>query len=246
MDAFLTLQVSRERYAGVRGWQTIPLFQSVYHEYAITFGNYSSLLSPPYDEKWPREFAPADAETPLDTAFNKQFMMEQARSFVWGIQPMISNYQPFLDTIRRIQIDYISRLAAVRKAGLQYFLHGEFMRPPIFNIPEEKIAISKLSIYAGRNENVTRFEKSYPQTYAGAWKSKDGRLAIALASISDKEWPVNFELNTRDYGIGDSGEIYMQLPGERKMLGRYREADASVSFTLPARGICFVELVPRR
>ena len=161
LDAFLTLQVSKERYAGVKSWQTIPLFQAVYHEYGISFGNYSSLLSPPYDEKWPKEFAPADAETPLDPEFNDQFLMEQARSFVWGIQPMISNYQPFLDTIRTTEIDYISRLAKIRRSGLKYFVHGKFMRAPSLVIPEENIVISRLSIYAGRDQNVTRFEKTF-------------------------------------------------------------------------------------
>src|SRR5690606_32304653 len=90
LDVFLALQVSKERYAGVHMWQTIPLFQSVYHEYGITFGNYSSLLTPPYDDKWPKDQAPDETETPLDPEFNRQFLMEQARSFVWGMQPMIA------------------------------------------------------------------------------------------------------------------------------------------------------------
>src|SRR5690606_26040850 len=51
-DAFLALQVSMERYAGI-GTVPIPLFQAVYHPYTVVYGNYSSLLKPPYDEMWP-------------------------------------------------------------------------------------------------------------------------------------------------------------------------------------------------
>ncbi len=245
LDAFLTLQVSKERYAGTGSWQTVPLFQAVYHEYGISFGNYSSLLSPPYDEKWPKEFAPADAETPLNPEFNQQFLMEQARSFVWGIQPMISNYQPFLDTIRANEIGYIARLAKVRQSGLKYFVHGEFMRPPRLAIPEENVIISKLSIYAGRNEKVTRFEKAYPEIYTAAWKSADNNLAVALASISKTAFPVNFVLSTADYGIDGSGEIFLHDEKERRKIGDYSNQRAVVDFVLPPAGICFIELTSR-
>ncbi len=244
LDVFLALQVSQERYAGIHGWQAIPLFQAVYHEYGITFGNYSSLMKPPYDELWPREFAPADAETPLDTAFNTQFLMEQARSFAWGMQPMIANYQPLLDTVRKAEIDYVIRLGQVRQAGLEYFVHGEFLRPPAIGIPEETIPISKLSIYAGHNEKVTRFEKSYPMVYTSAWKSVAGSVAIALASIAEDPLPMDFTVNTADYDLQGVGEIYMQDDTGRKKLGDYDDAVSEISLTLPPKGVCFIEFVP--
>lgn len=244
LDAFLTLQVSKERYIGIGSWQTIPLFQAVYHEYGISFGSYSSLLSPPYDDKWPKEFAPADAETPLNPEFNSQFLMEQARSFVWGIQPMISNYQPLLDTIRTTEIDYIAQLAKVRQSGLKYFVHGEFMRAPEMKIPEKNVVISKLSIYAGRNENVTKFEKVFPEVYTTAWRAPDNDLAVAVASISESEYPVKFTLNTDNYGIGGSGEVYLYDMNGKRKLGNYTNQQASVDFVIPPRGICFIEFSP--
>lgn len=244
LDLFLALQVSKERYAGVHDWQTIPLFQSVYHAYGITFGNYSSLLTPPYDEKWPQDQAPDDTETPLDTEFNSQFLMEQARSFVWGMQPMIANYQPFLDTIRKEEIDFIERLAHVRQAGLDYFVFGEFLRPPHLEIPKENIAISRLSIYAGRGGNVTRFESEFPSVYASAWRSKEGKAAVALASISGQNYDVDFVVNAAEYGIGDRGTIYLHDENGKHRLGEYRGNSSAISFSLPPRGICFVEFVP--
>ena len=246
VDVFLALQVSKERYAGVHQWQTIPLFQSVYHAHGITFGNYSSLLTPPYDEKWPQEQAPDDTETPLDPEFNTQFLMEQARSFVWGMQPMIANYQPFLDTIRKKEIDFIDRLAHVRQAGLDYFVFGEFLRPPHLAIPEENIAVSRLSIYAGRTGNVTRFESKFPSVYTSAWRSKEGKVAVALASISTQEYDVDFVLNPAEYRIADSGTIYLCDENGKRKLGEYRGNQSRISFSLPPRGICFIEFVPSK
>ena len=60
LDDFLTLEPSYERYSGVTNREPIPLFQAVYHEYAITYGSYSSLVYPPYDEMWPKEFRPVN------------------------------------------------------------------------------------------------------------------------------------------------------------------------------------------
>src|SRR5690606_18487976 len=244
LDVFLALQVSKERYAGVQNVQTIPLFQSVYHAYGITFGNYSSLLTPPYDEKWPQDKAPEHPESPLDTAFNRQFLMEQARSFAWGMQPMIANYQPFLDTIRKTEIDFLVRLADVRQAGSGYFVHGEFLRPPHLDIPEENMPISRLSIYAGRGGNVTRLKGKFPSVYASAWRSKEGNVAVALASISGQDYEVAFTIDPVEYRIGKRGTIYVRDESGKRSLGEYDGNTPEISFSLPPRGVCFVEFVP--
>jgi len=245
-DMFLALQVSRERYAGVSKWRTIPLFQSVYHEYGITFGNYSSLLTPPYDEMWPKENAPEDAETPLNPEFNVQFIMEQARSFAWGMQPMIANYQPYLDSVRSTEIDYLKRLAKVRTMGLDYFLRGEYLRPPVMDIPEKKVVISKLSIYAGQNEKVTRLEDSYPLLYTSAWRSPSNRVAIAFASIDESSFPVKLDLRAKDYGLKEKGEIYLYTAAAKTKIGDYKNGIIRLDFTLSALGIGFVEFLPEK
>ena len=192
LDVFLALQVSMERYAGVGGSEPIPFFQAVYHQYGITYGNYSSLMIPPYDELWPKEFAPANPKQLLDRSFNKQFLMEQARSFVWGMQPTIANYQTILDSEREEEITYLINLARVRYQGLKYLLYGKFLRSPDIEFPKQELNISRLSIYAGRKgETVTTFQKSYPLIYSGTWKSDDNQIGIALASISDDPFGVN-------------------------------------------------------
>src|SRR5690606_28661599 len=181
---------------------------------------------------------------PLDPEFNRQFLMEQARSFVWGMQPMIANYQPFLDTVRKDEIDFLERLAHVRQAGLDYFVFGEFLRPPHLDIPTENIAVSRLSIYAGRSGNVTRFESEFPSLYTSAWRSPAGNVALALASISEQDYNVDFVVNPAEYGIADNGTIYLHDEDGKRKLGEYRGNQPAVSFSLAPRGVCFVEFVP--
>lgn len=244
LDIFLALQVSRERYAGVQGWEPIPLFQAVYHQYAISYGNYSSLLNPPYDEMWPEEDRPDEAMQPLDAVFNKQFLMEQARSFVWGMQPMISNYMPSLALERKTEIDYLLTLAKVRDKSKKFLLYGKYTRSPQLAVPEEELKISKLSIYAGQKEKVTTFQKAFPTVYCSSWMSEDNMLGIALASIDDQLYPVNMNFKSGDYGLSDSGRIYIVDEAGRTQLDSYSNGDIKVSFMLPPRGINMIEVVP--
>jgi len=245
LDLFLTLAVSKERYAGPGAWETIPFFQAVYHQYAITYGNYSSLLVPPYDELWPEKYAPKEPLKMLDRKFSRQFMMEQARSFVWGLQPVISNYQPFLASERKEETDYLLRLATVRDKCRQYLLGGKFMRSPAFNIPEEETDISRLSIYAGKmGESVTAFKGTYPLLYAGTWLSENNTLGIALASISDNDNEVDLNFEASEYGLKPEGSVYLTDSMGKTKLCLYSDGKISVKHTLKPRDLCVIEIIP--
>lgn len=245
LDLFLTLAVSKERYAGPGAWETIPFFQAVYHQYSITYGNYSSLLVPPYDELWPSQYAPKEPLKMLDSKYNRQFLMEQARSFAWGLQPTISNYQAFLATERKDEIGYFLDLCKVRNQGLEYLLRGKFMRTPYFEIPYEEMDISKLSIYAGKmGESVTSFKGSFPLIYTGTWKAENGDLGIAIANISDDPFRIDLKFNAEDYDLTSSGSIYIIDYKERKKISYYSGGIISVDYTLKTNGSCIIEFIP--
>jgi hypothetical protein len=245
LDVFLALQVSKERYAGTGGGEPIPFFQAVYHQYAITYGNYSSLLIPPYDELWPKQYAPKNPKALLSKDYNKQFLMEQARSFVWGMQPTIANYQPLLAKERKTELDYLMRIARIRYQGLKYLLYGKFLRPPDLKIPKEELKISRLSIYAGRyGKSITRFKGDFPLVYAGAWKSDDNQVGIALASISDNPFLINYSFKASDYDLPVSGKIYIINEKGRQLLTLYSNGKIEINFTLQSRGLCLVEIIP--
>ena len=96
------------------GWEPIPFFQAVYHPYAVTYGTYGSLTLPPYDDLWPAASRPANALTLLDRKYRRQYFLEQARMFVWGMQPTIANFLPEQLSQRRAEVDYLERLARLR------------------------------------------------------------------------------------------------------------------------------------
>ena len=244
LDLFLTLKVSSERYAGVGLWESIPFYQAVYHQYAITYGSYSSLVTPPYDELWPDEFAPDNQEQPLDSIFSKQFLMEQARSYVWGMQPTISNYHDFLASEREQEIEYLMNIARVRYEVLKYLLHGKFIRTPAMEVPEEELDISKLSIYVGqKGESVTKFKEEFPLVYSGAWEANDGNIGIALTSIGDTNIPVNFKVDTEDYGLAPDGEVYITNTQGRVLLTSYDGGEVQVNYELQPREVGFIEII---
>jgi len=246
LDAFLTLAVSKERYAGPGSWETIPFFQAVYHQYAITYGNYSSLLAPPYDELWPKQYAPKEPLQMLDKDFNKQFLMEQARSFVWGLQPTIANYQPFLALERKQEIEYLFTLAKARSRSLKYLLHGKLVRLPEVAVPEEELALSRLSIYAGKKgETITRFIGKYPLIYAAAWQAVDQDLGIALTNIGDAPFRWASVLQAERYGLPAKGRVYVIDSQGRRLLRRYTKGQILLDHLLQPREACVLEITGR-
>lgn len=242
LDAFLALQVSMERYAGV-GAEPIPLFQAVYHPYAVIYGNYSSLLKPPYDEMWPADQRPADALELLEVTYQKQFLMEQARSFVWGMQPMLSNYKPELEKTRAKEMRFLYSLAKIRHKMKDYLLYGEMKQNIAIDLPMQKIGISKLSIYAGQKDKVTHYEKAYPTLYSSVWRTENGRLGIALANIADKDEQIPIRLRLQDYGVNQNKSVvYLVTDNKRKKLTETTGNQLDINVTVPAMTPLFIEI----
>lgn len=242
LDDFLTLESSHERYQGVGNVEPIPLYQAVYHDYAMTYGSYSSLVYPPYDELWPKEFYPANAETLLPEEFNMQFRLEQARSFIWGMQPTLANYHSFLYDKRKSEMDFLEDLVKTRYNALDYLLYGRFMGLPEFDSKEVTIPISKVSIYAGRTgDMVTRYEKTIRTLLAGAWLSRKGNLGIAVTNISDEDAEINFTVDAGKYGIPASGSVNLISSGGKESLGHYSE-HGEVKCSVPAGRSYVIEL----
>ena len=241
LDDFLTLQPSHERYSGVGKSEPVPLFQAVYHDYAITYGSYSSLVYPPYDELWPKEFYPANSETLLPEEFNMQFRMEQARSFTWGMQPTLANYHSFLFEKRKSEMEFLMDLIRTRYNSLGYLLHGRFMGIPGLESEEITIPISKVSIYAGRKgDTVTRYEKTINTLFSSAWLDKEGNLGVAVSNILDFPAEVVLRIDPKQYGIPASGSINMITSEGKKPFGSYSEG-GDFRFQLPARSNCVIE-----
>jgi hypothetical protein len=244
LDLMLSLQVSKERYAAQDGWETLPFFQAVYHAYAVTYGNYSSLTMPPYDDLWPAQFAPQEPLKLLDKRFSRQFCLEQARAFVWGQQPTIANFLPSQFEQRPEEVDYVLRLARLRTRARKYLLHGTFLRPPELRAPEATLDMSRLSIYAGQQGGLTAFQKSFPLALAGAWRAPDGHVAIALASIANKALTVSLVVDPKAYGLPRNVRPYCTTDTGRFQLPAVTLEGSPLSLTLAPRQACLLEFAP--
>lgn len=245
LDLMLTLQVSQERYTEPNsGWDPIPFFQAVYHPYAVTYGNYSSLVMPPYDELWPAQTAPAEPLKLLDIRFRRQFYLEQARSFVWGLQPTIANFRASLLTDRPTETAYMMNLARIRARTLDYLLYGTFLRAPELQADSVDVDLSRISIYAAQRSGPTISSARYPGAIAGAWRAPNGRVAIAVASIVDAPTTVTFNFDPRAHNFSSGGEIIRIDATTRTSLGRFSSGRVPIRLELPAGGAYVVEFVP--
>jgi hypothetical protein len=245
IDLFLTLQVSEERYKNPDGdgWHAIPFFQAVYHPFGITYGNYSSLTIPPYDEMWPKEYSPQQPLKLLDKKYNQQYYLEQARAFTWGMQPTLANFVPSLLVERPDEIAYLKKLVQIREKTLKYLLYGTFQRPPQIKAPEIDVDFSRLSIYAGHLGGGTSCKSRVPTLLTSAWKADDGDLAIVLTSIVDKALPLSFDISPKKYGLKKGGAILRIDEFGAKAMGTFKDDSVHFEFDLPPRGVWILEFI---
>ncbi|MEO7999735.1 MAG: DUF6259 domain-containing protein, partial [Gemmatimonadaceae bacterium] len=245
LDAFLTLQVSMERYADpASGWEVIPMFQAAYHPYALTYGTYGSLTLPPYDELWPKEKRPPTALQLLDAKFVQQFHLEQARMFVWGMQPTIANFLPDQLTERRREIDYLERLAKMRYGMREYFQEGTFVRAPKIDVPTTDILLSRISIYAARLGGPTEAHITSPQVLSAAWKARNGNVAIAMASIATDDHTVTVSLPAGAYGMPANTNIMQHDANGMTPLGMLGTSAQPLKILVGGLQPVVIELVP--
>ncbi len=243
LDLMLGLQVSRERYSTADGWETVPLFQTVYHEYAVIFGNYSSLTMPPYDDLWPKETAPAEPLKLLDRKYDRQFYLEQARAFVWGQQPTIANLLPSHFSERAEEVGFFARLARVRMRALPYLLYGSSLQAPTLGVPDEESDFSRLSIYAGQGKQISSYRKSADVALGSAWRSPDGKTALAIANITDAPMNIPLPLENPQYEIPERARVYRIDDKGREMIGTLAKGQKRYTVVLPPRSGWVVEFL---
>ena len=265
LDLMLTLQVSKERYARPNdGWDCIPFFQAVYHAYGVTYGNYSSLTIPPYDELWPAEFAPKEPLKLLDRTYSTLFYVEQARTFAWGSQPTIANYLPVQRQERKEEIAFALKLVRIRERGTKYLLYGTYLRPPSVDASPIEYPVIRLSIYAGRRGKATetatkpsndggaddgkrdKDENVYQATalpfVVGAWRAKDGHVGVAAANVSTNAHLFRFNASRYGYSAGDS--VWLIRENGRLDFGVIG-SNGDISVEIPARDATIIELVKK-
>lgn len=238
MDLTLALSVSQDRQGASPVWEPIPFFHAVYHGDTVVFGSMAGLVHPPYDEKWPQELAPPGRLTLLDRKFAKQFYLDHARTFAWGMQPMLANFLPSLLEDRAEEMDFVTRMVRTRMRALKYLLHGIWLRPPPLDVPRQEIDVAEVGSYTLLKAS----KRTYPVALAGAWHAPDGDVGIALASISNEKLALRLPIDAKAYGLKDGCVIYRTDETGRHRSGTIDVREPVVKLELPPRGICVIEL----
>src|ERR1039457_851855 len=159
--------------------------------------------------------------------------LEQARAFVWGQQPTIANFLPAQLDDRAEELDFVMRLARLRRRAGKYLLHGTSLRPPQLRAPVATLDISRLSIYAGRQGGLTAFKKESPLALAGAWRAPDQRIAVVDASIADEPMHVTLDLPNAGYNLPRDATVYQMDDKLRRRIGTLRDTSNSIELDLP-------------
>ncbi len=241
IDLTLALSVSADRIGSRPPWEPIPFFEAVYHSSTIVFGSMAGLVHPPYDEKWPQDKTPPGRLTLLDRKFSQQFYLDHARTFAWGMQPMMANFLPSLLKERAEEMDYVTRMVRTRMRSLKYLLHGTWLRPPPLDVPSREIDVAELGSYTP----LKPAKRTYPVALDGAWRAPDGDIGIALASISDEKLSLSLPINVKAYGLKDGCTLYRTDETGRHRMGSFNPRDPVVRLELKPRGVCMVEFCAR-
>ncbi len=197
LDAFLTLSPSFERMGMFRSlgdsWEPIPMFNSVYHQFVVTFGSYASLGNPPYDELWPPRTSADEADL---SRFTDQFDLEVARCLVFGQKPMIANFEP--GQLKRAKmkrsLDFFREVCMLHERLEDHLVRGRYLGSPEVSAPPFKVRCFSKGIYTLPGQSRTTV-RTVPSILASAWEAPDGSVAVVLANISPRLHRVQLDLS---------------------------------------------------
>ncbi|MGQ9841677.1 MAG: DUF6259 domain-containing protein [Anaerolineae bacterium] len=243
-DAFLVLDNSYERlgfYSKLDlNWESVPLFAAVYHDYALHFGSYASLASPPYDDLWPQPAGPAHSPRFRERDFAAAFYAELGRAFVAGAQPMVSNV--YLDELEDPDLEpqwrFLRDLVQTRLHAADFLVYGTWRPPPRLDVPEIAVDFLVRGIYTPpEREHVV--QRRLPAVLAALWAAPDGRLGLALANIGADAQQIAW--HSEDVVGGQ--QTYLIDGNGRTPLGRVGDDGLIFEGVIPGRSVRVIEVM---
>ena len=141
-------------------------------------------------------------------------------------------------------VDYINKLGKIRTGwGKDYLVYGQMVRSPQIGTGKTEYEFFNSNIRPWCETPYLGGKHSLNDVVVSAYKTFDGRTAIFLANVSQKDVPVKFVLNAlRDYGI-EKGDVYMTSPsGKKGKVASVNNGKANISYTLDVGEVCMLEL----
>jgi hypothetical protein len=149
----------------------------------------------------------------LPAAYDKQMRLEQTRTFVWGLQPMLVNYHAFARKARPAQMCFLADLIKTRKAHKDYLQYGRMLRAPKFADDAScEMDMARMSTYGaalGTGQTLFPFKKVVPMLYSAAWQNKEGSVLLTFVNIDEKAHSTSFAIDLEEMGITAEHKLYI-------------------------------------
>ncbi|NIM04624.1 MAG: hypothetical protein GTO55_01730 [Armatimonadetes bacterium] len=217
LQAAILSGTSRERRGRPKGlrsddWEPIPLLQTVYSPDTRCIGLVGPLNNLfPQDPLWPNPPArPRAAEASLLREEHAlQFLLEAARSLLWGYQPALSDFDPLMlrDYANRRKLVFLHSLLQL-DAMEPILTRGEFMGPVIADCEPLEVDFLVNSLYSlpGQRRSYPRL---VPSVLVTAWKPNPERLLLVIVCLQEKETKFACQLPLSRLGVTSPGKIHV-------------------------------------
>jgi len=251
-DAFLTFDSTWERTGFIDKYgpdcEPLPLFNVVYHDYALTFGSYTSMTNvPPYDDLWPESSRPPEYGkfVSYHDKYPDQFAFELARNIVWGIQPMVTNVYPEMLGKDEFEPDmgFLESLARFHAKAKEYLVLGRWLPPPQVECPDVEVKMSVGSIYTSFKDRRER-SRTTPAVLSSAWASGDGRCCTVFVNFTNHTIDTLVRADMDSYGFESRDKIVMTDYPDRKSRTVLEAHQLETKLSLSPRSIVAYEFSP--
>ncbi len=230
-------------------WSPIPLFSSVYHDYATLVGPGVSLINRrPHDPLWPAEAVSGirDPAPLMSRDYQAQFCLELGRAAAWGCHPLLANFSPeqARDESSNRKLAFLAAVLRAQAWGVGALLpYSQFMGPlAIESSPAEIEFLINPPGSAPAERRAVR--RSVHPVLGSAWHTPGSGLALLLANVGQQ--PREFAARLR------SSRLSLQLP--LRLVGRtfsedgdvpaasLRPSGSEISGRLPGRSVVLISL----
>ena len=206
-DAFLTLDSGHFKYQFGEKSVPIPLFDAVYHQFGMNYGN----------------------SVQLREGYSDQFAYLHGRIFTWGVKLALPGY--FAEDIGKPEweddLKLLRHLAHTYQQAKKYLLYGEWLIAPELDAPTVEITFS-------RREKDPEVVREVPAILGSLWRASDGSLGWVLVNHTRQEATARCNFDGTTYGLAEGGCVISQIT-EDGISELRREASASFQLqeTLP-------------
>ncbi len=185
------------------GVQPIPLYQSVYHDYHMTYGTMNKFTEPNL------------------ALFRYRDALLLAGGGQLGICGAFAGIEK--SAAHRPMLDYVGTLVRARMAGRRWFNLGVW-KPPL------SLACERVTLDLSDAKKQGRLEA--PAVRSGCFEV-DGELCVALVNHTAREQSVSFDMAPAAYGLaGSAFELESIHPGSPRRLARLGAEGARQSLAL--------------